>query len=89
MGKGRRMNSEKGGFELELVMSKANAIYLIIHATDPVISWISIVILSGSIWQLVGGVSVNSICQQDRLFAVSLNNIVEKKDEYSLKFQSV
>lgn len=50
MGKQRRMSLDKGRFELGSVLSKANTT-LIPYTTDPVISMISIVILSGSVRQ--------------------------------------
>lgn len=46
---GRRMSSDKGGFDLGSVALKANATQLTLHTIDPVIRQISFVILSGLI----------------------------------------
>ncbi len=61
----------KGGFELGSIALKSMC--LIIYATDT--EWASLCSLDSPNHTLVGGVSVNSLCQQGGLSALSVNRL--------------
>ncbi len=61
----------KGGFELWLIASKSTCLTLYTTETDA--DWVSFFSVDYPNHTLVGGVSVNCLCQQGRLFALSLN----------------
>ncbi len=64
-------SSAKGGFELGSIASKNTRLTIYTTETDvKQASFLSVDYLNHT---LVGGVSVNSLCQQGRLFALSVN----------------
>ncbi len=74
-------NSAKGGFELGSVASKS--IRVTIYATETDVGWASFCSLDSPNHTLVGGVSINSLCQQGGPFALSVNRHSQKGNRTS------
>ncbi len=66
-----KKSSAKGGFKLGSIASKC--MRLTIYATETDVKQPSFFSLDYTNHMLVGGVSVNSLCQQGGLFALSVN----------------
>ncbi len=69
--KGRKKSLAKGGFELGSIASKRT--HLTIYVTETDDQQASFFSVDYPNHTLVGGVSVNSLCQQGGLFALSVN----------------
>ncbi len=73
----------KGGLELWLTASKC--MRLTIYTTETDVELVSCFSVDQLNHTLVGGVSVNSLCQQDGLFALSVNRHSEKRNALQIK----
>ncbi len=69
--KREKKSSAKGEFELGSIVSKSMC--FTIYATEADVKWVSFFSVDCPNHTLVGGVSVNSLCQQGGLFALSVN----------------
>ncbi len=69
--KGRKLKSAKGRFELGSIVSKC--MHFTIYTTETDVKWACFCSVDYPNHTLVGGVSVNSLCQQGGLFALSVN----------------